>query len=110
LPPPELILPTAGGGLVADANGDLTIKWKPVERAKGYVVILRDEKGVSVVKTKTTQPQIAPRRLMPGRYTFEIATLNIQSQVGQVRSFKEITVPAVSAVKPPDKIGKIQIK
>ena len=110
LPPPELILPTAGGGLVADANGDLIIKWKPVERAKGYVVILRDEKGVSVVKAKTTQPQIAPRRLMPGRYTFEIATLNIQSQVGQVRSFKEITVPAVSAVKPPDKIGKIQIK
>ena len=110
LPPPELILPASDGGLVADANGDLTIKWKPVERAKGYVVILRDEKGVSVVKTKTTQQQIAPRRLMPGRYTFEIATINIQSQVGQVRSFKEITVPAVSAVKPPDKIGKIQIK
>jgi len=110
LPPPELMLPTGGGGLVADANGDLTIKWKPVERAKGYVVILRDEKGVSVVKTKTTQQQIAPRRLMPGRYTFEIATINSLSQVGQVRSFKEITVPAVSAVKPPDKIGKIQIK
>jgi hypothetical protein len=111
LPPPELAIPDGQVTLVADANGDVVIAWRSVPRSHGYTFHLRSAGGVSIIKTETKATKVAAKHLMPGEYSVELATINILGEVGKVKSYKSaVLVPAVSAVKPPSKIGNFQIK
>jgi|GEM_PF-6149744 len=108
---PELSIPEGQATLVADANGDVVIAWKPVARSHGYTFNLKNAAGVSVIKTETKATKVSAKHLMPGEYSVELATINVLRELGKVKTYKSsVLVPAVSAVKPPSKIGNFQIK
>ncbi len=108
---PELEIPEGQSTLVADANGDLLITWQSVPRSHGYTFNLKNASGLSAIKTETKATKVSAKHLMPGEYSVELATINVLGEVGKTKTFKSaVLVPAVSAVKPPSKIGNFQIK
>ena len=68
------------------------LKWDPVEGASGYYLEIRDSDGNIVVQENVTENFYEITKLLPGSYSFRVATLNILKQRGESSGWIDFSI------------------
>lgn len=81
------------------------LTWEPVPEARGYYIEIRDSKGRFIVRENISRNHYDLSGLEHGRYTFRIATVNIENERGESTEWLTFTiekmiVPELNKVSP----------
>ncbi|MBI2603089.1 MAG: hypothetical protein HYW48_08535 [Deltaproteobacteria bacterium] len=106
IPPPQLDEQTRV--LQAKRDGTYFLRWNSVTRAAGYEIeMVHTDLGKRKVSTQKTSHQL--ESLMPGRYSLNLRSKNVNGVLGPVSEEYAIDVPDVSDIQAPE-IERIVIK
>jgi len=100
LPPPQFSenLPAK---LQANRRGTTSLQWRPVEKARAYLVQLKTASGAVAREEKVKGSSAVLKNLMPGEYSLNISSVDEFGRSGPMGESKPLAVPDLSDVRAP---------
>lgn len=106
---PPIFLPEKATTFKANAQGRITLRFKPQKDTKKIFVELKDEKGNIVGQHTWEEMSGVIESLLPGEYVIHAKSIDKFGRIGQDSEQRKLIVPNMAKLKAP-KIKNIQIR
>lgn len=93
----------------ADAKGNLSLGWQPVDGATSYLMVLQTPEGEVIEERPITRNLASINRMKPGEYKVQLKSVDGLKRAGPGGEAKIIQVPDTSDIRAP-KIKKMKVK
>ena len=98
-----------GPEIRAQANGSVRFAWQKVDDASEYVLTYRGDATGIEAELRVRGTQTSLNRLMPGRYSVRLQTVDAHGRIGAASEIKKMMVPDTSDVRAP-KVRKLKVQ